>query len=408
MDFSNKNTVKLYIKICFAVFLIVTSYFHLIIYCYSIASALTTRHGLTDIWGKPIGSDFVTFWAASKLVRSGGPVGVYSISKLYEVEKAIIGANILRLPWFYPPFSLLLVFPLSFLPYVASFALWICVTFWGYLKVVKRIAPSRLTAWLLLAFPGVVANLYYGQNGYLSGLLLGGGLLLLDSHPLVGGFLLGMLSYKPQLALLIPIALVAGRRWQALAGAAITSAALVLVSFASLGYDTWAAFWNTIPLVRVYFDNKDYWSKMPTVFASVRLMGASFPVAMLIQGVVTLSIFGAVSWVWQRRGPLVWQGAILTVGIFLAPPYAYEYDLALLGLAFAWLGWEEVTQGRLYGQGFLILCWMGLSLVTFVRPLSAIFQPTPLILMVLLVFILYRASQSGHTKHPICIMTMCP
>jgi hypothetical protein len=392
MNLSEKQkTAKLYIQIFFGIYLLLTGYLSLILDCYWIATGLLTHPGLTDIAGKPVGSDFVTFWAASKLVRSGDPAGVYSISKLYEVEKAIIGENMDPKPWFYPPPSLLMVLPLSFLPYLASFALWICVTLWGYLKVTQRIAPSRLTPWLFLAFPFVVTNFFYGQNGFLSGLLLGGGLLLLDSHPLVGGCLLGILSYKPQLALLIPIALVAGRRWQALGAAAISVAALALASVASLGYDTWAAFWNAIPLVR-YMDTSDNWSKMPTVFASLRLMGASFPVAMVIQGITTLSIIGAVSWVWQRRGLLVWQGAILTVGIFLAVPYAYEYDLALLGLAFAWLGWEEFTKGRLYGQVFLILCWWALSMVTFAMSLKAVFQPTPLILVALLVFILYRAS----------------
>jgi len=64
---------------------------------------------------------------------------------------------------------------------------------------------------LALAFPGTFQNFIQGQNGFLSAALLGGGLVILERFPLTGGMLLGALSYKPHLAALIPVALLAGR-----------------------------------------------------------------------------------------------------------------------------------------------------------------------------------------------------
>ena len=56
----------------------------------------------------------------------------------------------------------------------------------------------------------------------------------------MAGFLLGLVSYKPHLFALVPVALIAARRWQALLAALITAAALALASFLLLGPGVWA------------------------------------------------------------------------------------------------------------------------------------------------------------------------
>jgi alpha-1,2-mannosyltransferase len=398
LKFLKEAGAKRYPQIVIAVILMVTGYLYLALGSYWIAQGLLTRPGLTDIGGKPVGADFVTFWSASKLARSENPAAVYVIPRLHEVEKAVIGENIPTWAWYYPPSFLLLVLPLSFLPYLAALGLWIGGALLGYARLVHRIAPHRLTPWLLLAFPFVGQNFFYGQNGFISALLLGGGILWLDSRPWAAGGLLGLLSYKPQLAFLIPVVLVAGGHRQALVAAAATAGGLALASLAVLGPDTWAAFWATVPLVQKFMDRPAIWSKMPTVYASARLLGASLPVALIIQGLASVVVIGAISWVWRRQAPLCWRGSILAVGIFLATPYAFEYDLAVLGLAFAWLGWEEFAQENLFGQAFLALCWVALYLVNYLLPMRQSFQATPLILLALLSFILFRTYRTAPTK----------
>ena len=64
---------------------------------------------------------------------------------------------------------------------------------------------------LALAFPATFINLFHGQNGFLNAALLGAALLALDRRPVVAGILFGLLSYKPHLGLLVPLALLAGR-----------------------------------------------------------------------------------------------------------------------------------------------------------------------------------------------------
>jgi len=91
---------------------------------------------------------------------------------------------------------------------------------------------------------------------------------------------------------------------------------------------------------RTSVDGRVLWGKMPTVFAAAPLNGANPGLATTMQPVAIIGVILAVSWVWCRRFPLPIRGSVLAVGIFLAIPYAFDYDLAILALPFAWLGWE--------------------------------------------------------------------
>jgi alpha-1,2-mannosyltransferase len=76
--------------------------------------------------------------------------------------------------------------------------------------------------------PGLLANAVVGQNGFLSPALVGGALLLLPGSATVAGCLIGLLAFKPHLGILLPIVLVAGGYWRAIAAATATLGLLVL------------------------------------------------------------------------------------------------------------------------------------------------------------------------------------
>jgi hypothetical protein len=71
-----------------------------------------------------------------------------------------------------------------------------------------------MAACVVMAAPAVMINLVSGQNGAFSAAILAGGLMLLDRRPVLAGLLLGLLCYKPQLAVLVQVALVASGRWR--------------------------------------------------------------------------------------------------------------------------------------------------------------------------------------------------
>jgi hypothetical protein len=65
-------------------------------------------------------------------------------------------------------------------------------------------------------YPGTVQSALTGQNGLLSALIVAGGFVNLERNPVVGGAILGLLSYKPHIAATVYAALLFGRyckRW---------------------------------------------------------------------------------------------------------------------------------------------------------------------------------------------------
>ena len=392
----NHKSIYWYCRLLLVLHLVIFGAFYLAMGGYAAAG---TFHGndLVDLSGRPVGSDFVTFWAASKVALTRGPAAIFSLDELYPVEKEVIGAAVSPKHWNYPPTFLLMVLPLALLPYAASFICWLALTGSGFIYVIRRIIPQNPLSWLVLVFPGTVHNFLYGQNGFLSAAFLGGGLLLAERYPFAGGCLLGLLSYKPQLAWLIPLALAAGRYWKALLGAVVSAAALALASLLVLGSGVWIAFFKNLPQAAGLMKRPDFWGKMPTVLAAARLEGVSQEMAAAMQGVAIIAALLTVGWVWRRRTPLPVRGSVLAVAIFLATPFAFDYDLAILALPFAWLGWEAYSHDSKFQEIFLLLAWCLLGWATLRAPwmpLAALNFPLRLmVLAALLLLGLYQAAR---------------
>jgi hypothetical protein len=373
MSFLNRERLTVYPRIFLILYLLVGGYL--------ILGGFFAGGKAWDQMGKPVGADFVQYWAASRLTLAGNAVTIYQPSKFFEAERQVTGV-FYPVPWLYPPMFLLILLPLALMPYFVSLCAWLAVTLIGFLKVLQRIAPHRLAFWLTLAFPGTFQNLIHGQNGFLSAGLLGGGLLLLDQKPWLAGILLGLLTYKPHLAVLVPLALAAGRYWKSLAGMIITVIVLTAVSALVLGTQVWLAFWHNIPFaMQLILDGAIPIYKMPTVFAGILEAGGGLWLAQALQGVVTLGVLAMVAVVWYRRKPLPVRGSFLCLAALLATPYAFPYDLTILALSLAWLGWEIMTTGWLpLEQPVMALAWL-LPLVVAPLAQATHCQVGPLVLL---------------------------
>ncbi|MEI4594850.1 glycosyltransferase 87 family protein, partial [Klebsiella pneumoniae] len=76
----------------------------------------------------------------------------------------------------------------------------------------------------------------------LTAALIGFGMALLKRKPALAGLCLGLLAYKPQFGVLIPLALVAGGHARAFAAAALTVALMAILTTALYGVEVWQAF----------------------------------------------------------------------------------------------------------------------------------------------------------------------
>ena len=197
--------------------------------------------GGVDREGKPIGTDFVSFYAASRLALDGSPELAYDVGAHWAAQKALFGPKLGYTAFFYPPPALLICLPLALTTYFWSLAAWLAATGYAFYRVLRGYLPS-LDPVAFLAFPAVFVNAAHGQNGFLSAALIGGGLLAMDTSPALAGVLFGAMAFKPHLALAIPFALVFSRRWTTLIAAAATAAAFSAASLAAFGAPTWQGF----------------------------------------------------------------------------------------------------------------------------------------------------------------------
>ncbi len=197
--------------------------------------------GGLDREGKPIGTDFVGFYAASGLALDGRPELAYDVSAHWAAQRALFGPKLGYTAFFYPPPALLISLPLALAPYFWSLAAWLTTTGYAFYRVLRMYLPSLEPA-AFLAFPAVFVNAAHGQNGFLSAALIGGGLLTRDRRPVLAGVLLGAMAFKPHLALVIPFALVFARRWTTLIVSALTAAAFSAASLAAFGAPAWSGF----------------------------------------------------------------------------------------------------------------------------------------------------------------------
>jgi hypothetical protein len=325
-----------------------------------VLSVIWNFHTGRTLFGNPIATDFANYWTASSMALSGNPAAAYDINKLFGLEMKIFGASSpMGVGWYYPPTFLLIVLPLALLPYLPALFTWLASTFALESLILYKISPTANIFWLSLFSTGNFCNFLFGQNGYLSASLLGGGLLLLDTYPVAGGLLLGMMSYKPNLALLIPIALIAGRRWRALLSAGASALAMVLLSFMVLGYQVWIEYWKITAVPMMLSGKIGPWSIMPTIYSTVLSLGFDLFTAYTVQCLVMAIVAFLVAWAWYRETNFVLRASILTLGIPLFTPYAFSYDLAILSLPLVWLWVDGQKNGRFPGETLLLfLGWI--------------------------------------------------
>jgi Glycosyltransferase family 87 len=322
---------------------------------------VVTAHNDIDLQGRPLGTDFSNVYAAGTYALDGDVNAAFDPPQQFAREQAIFGATTQFYGWHYPPYFLFIAAPLAALPYGLALALWQTATLGLYVLMMwgmkswssipdSRFAASGMTAeWLLLslAFPAVLINIGHGQNGFLTAALMGGALVLLDRRPLVAGILFGLLVYKPQYGLLLPVVLGVSGRWKCFAAAAATLVVLSIATTLAFGTSVWGAFLGSTHFTRtvVLEQGNTGWYKIQSVFAWARMWGAPIPIAYALQGIATLAIAVALARLWRSAAPFALQAAALCLATILATPYSFDYDMMVLAPAIAFLAVDGIIRG---------------------------------------------------------------
>jgi len=326
---------------------------------------VATSDGLNDLKGRPLGTDFANVYAAGTFVLEGEPERPFDGRSQHAREREIFGAGTPFYGWHYPPFFLFVAGALASMPYLLALAVWQGVTLalylwamWGIVAACRSpylplagggMGVRGMGLWLLLAlaYPAVFVNLGHGHNGFLTAALMGGGLVLIDRRPWIAGGLFGLLAYKPQFGLMIPLVLVLTGRWRTVAAAAATVLVLAGAATLAFGVDVWSAFLEGTRFTRmvVLEAGETGWHKIQSVFALVRMWGGPVPLAYAVQAAVTVVVAGALAWLWRSPADAALKAAALPLAAVLGTPYSLDYDLMVLAPAIAFLGVHGLTRG---------------------------------------------------------------
>ena len=309
-------------------------------------------------------SDFFALWSYAQIALTHPVAELYDMEKLHKAQVMLGMLPDAQFPFPYPPQFLLYIWPLGFLSFYAAYAFWMAVTLLLYLLAtcVGAHGKAALACTALLA-PATTACLGVGQSGFLLAALLVGGLRLIPRHPILGGILFGLLTYKAQFGVLVPLALIAGGQWRCIAAACATTVGLIIVTMAAFGVSIWETWWQALHAYAASFDSEMAAHQlMPTVLTNLQMLGLPQDIARAGQSAAAL-VAAVVVWRAWRRLSRELAVPVLLAATCLATPHAFIYDLPILSSAVILF-----SAHRLRSTGSLVLPEVGVLILVLAIP----------------------------------------
>ncbi|RQZ77730.1 DUF2029 domain-containing protein [Burkholderia cepacia] len=387
----------------------VVAYSAVALACYALFVAIwisVVRHAPATAPSRP-GPDYAVFWTASYVMLHGSPWQAYDVPTFSRLAAELF-PQFRRddlVAWLYPPINLLLVTPLALLPFAIGYPLFV-----AFGVAVFGLAASRVSGlgaipgarhvggFALIAAPCVFVTGMFGQNAFLTASCAALAVCWADRRPMWAGLCIGLLSAKPQLALLFPFVLIATRAWRTIAWAALATAAFAALSVLVCGVESLHRFVAGTALARSLLLEQGvvFWLASPAPFAAFRLAGLTPGLAYAAQACIAALAISAACIVWTRSRDLRLRAAVLAVATLAANPYVWHYELAWLGIAIACMlatGWQD---GWLRGeQAAIALMWL-LPIVEYLNPWLQWPQIGPAVTLFALLVLLRRAGPRAH------------
>lgn len=364
----------------------------------------------------PFGHDLLPSYTAGALIRQGNAIGMYHRAAMETFEARTIDSANLGMEkrygaWLNPPFFAWFFVPLSVLPYRTALWLFVClnVTLLCASMLLLRsmlVLDARrslplsaqqsipIAIWglipllLVVAYPTIQAT-GHQQNTFISLLLLCGSVALARrGATFAAGLVAGLLFFKPQLAVVVAVALAVLFGWRALAGMAITGMALLLVTLITLP-GCLSEFRSKLPIIVHYLQQEApyHWGRQVTLQSFWRILiqghepAETLPTVRLLIWACSGGFLIALAWAALQNarspGGAVERDRLLSAAIVTMPlvmPYYMDYDLVLLAVPAVLLAREWVTSGteqHSRSDRWLLAAWVIFYVATFANPALA-------------------------------------
>ena len=312
--------------------------------------------------------DFLCYYIGGTLAREGRFAELYQPAAQMQVHERVAPSRKGPRPYVRPPWFAVALAPLTALPFVYAYAVWI-----GIMVAIQL----ALWVWSFLRFGEfglVLAALYLPSN---LGLFFGqdGGVILAvlcvfyvlwnRQRLFLSGMVLGLGLIKPHLLLLFPLWMLLQKRWRMLGGFAAVAAAFFAMSMLVLGASGVTGYADLL------LHGNTELGPSPQTMLNIYSVPANFGIqsrtvnAFLAAGIIGLAAFGL------RRASANRAIGIAAAGSLLISPHVFGYDAALLLLPIWLVTASSASKAARYSA--LALCVPYTFLLTLAhRPFACI------------------------------------
>lgn len=320
---------------------------------------LLTRGLVIDnmvVWGR----DFANVWTGGRLVNDGLVSKLYDVAAYQAYQRQLFGP-IGQHSFSYPPITFPISAGLAHLPYPVALIVWQVTGILFFIWTAKPWWPERVgPAWLAALTPAALVNLWAGQYGFfIGGLFLLGWRQIELGRSILAGICFGLMLMKPQLAVLVPLALALRGEWRAIISAAVTVLVLIAASIFAYGIQPWRdLLFGTGPFLANLINARgSFFGFMSTSAATAAFSrGASVPLALACQLVFAGGALYAVVASALRKTPLREFALLTATATFVVLPYGFNYDMTvpMVGALYVMAAVERSTMDwRLAFYGFI-------------------------------------------------------
>lgn len=313
----------------------------------------------------PFGGDFLQDWIGGTVVLSENRNRLYDLEYFTSLqhEPARVGFSWTEsqyYPAIYPPFYYLLVSPFSLLEYRVAVVLWSILSALAlvgsgalFLRFCSPASQFFVPGFVLATiFVPTITCLNIGHKSTFLLLILTAAFLLYY-HNRAGwaGIVFGLVAFKPHLALLVWLAMLAKRQWRFVLGALATVATLFLLSIVA-GPDLCVDYFKVCLQTGSYLETGGYQlADAHSLWGAVQnaMQGQSAIAVNIVTAVLSLMVIGLLAFVLKGRfGPkstgFAFQFAAMVLATVILSPHLYFYDLTitLLPMALIWLALPDL------------------------------------------------------------------
>jgi alpha-1,2-mannosyltransferase len=303
--------------------------------------------GVFDRAGNIKFQDFLQFPISARLIASGHADQLYDDEVLARQIRATVGPNTrVYLQYFYGPQVALPFISLASLPFLTQAEIWVALSLLMYFACIyliwKRCAALRpyraLVAICALAYPPVF---HFFMRGQISALVLvcftAAYLAFSAQRDFLAGVALGLLAFKPQFLVAIPLVLLLAHSWKTLSGVVISAATQLALTSLYFGRAVMQAYF-----VRL-LHSASHPGSTELIFSPIQMHSLhSFwellipwrPGVWILYVLTSFAVIGIASALWKSSTHLALRFSALIVAAVLVNPHLYIYDLLALAPAF--------------------------------------------------------------------------